>query len=80
MHGGILVLGILFLTVVAPIWITAHYGTRWRSARKLSAESERELAELWDCAKRIEARLDSLEAVLDAESPGWRKPDWKEKR
>lgn len=70
--GGLLVLGLLFLTVVAPVWIVAHYLTRWRTARALSREDERALGELWESARRIEARMENLEKVLDAEAPGWR--------
>ena len=66
------VLGILFLVVVAPLWILAHYLTRWRSARVLSVEDERALGELWNAAQRMEARLSNLERALDAETPGWR--------
>lgn len=72
MDGGMFILGVLFLTVVMPMWIIAHYGTRWRRGQRLTAESERDLAELWEAAKRIEDRLSSLERILDTESPGWR--------
>ena len=64
-------LGILFLVVVAPIWIVAHYATRWRTARMLSRDHERVLAELYDSARRMEDRMDSLERLLDVEAPGW---------
>jgi phage shock protein B len=70
--GGGFVLGVLFLTVVAPIWIIAHYVTRWRASRRLSAEDERALADLWQVARRMETRIEALERVLDAEAPGWR--------
>lgn len=66
------ILGLVFLTVVAPIWIVAHYLTRWRRSRKLSAQDERTLGELYDTARRMEARVAALERVLDAEAPGWR--------
>jgi phage shock protein B len=66
------ILGLLFLTIVAPIWIVAHYLTRWRRSRKLSADDERSLGELYDIARRMEGRVASLERVLDAEAPGWR--------
>ncbi len=66
------VLGILFLTVVAPIWIVAHYSTRWRTSKTLSSEDESMLAEIWASADKIEARLRNLERILDAEHPGWR--------
>ena len=51
------ILGILFLTVVAPMWISAHYGTRWRKSRGLSREDEKTMAELWESARRLEAQL-----------------------
>ncbi len=65
-------LGVIFLVVVAPIWIVAHYLTRWRRSRKLSAEDERSLGELYEAARKMEARVVVLERVLDAEAPGWR--------
>jgi phage shock protein B len=72
MGFGTMLLGAIFLLVVAPLWILAHYLTRWRSARALSAEDERALGELWEAAQRMEARLANLEQALDGEAPGWR--------
>ncbi len=60
-------------TVIAPVWIIAHYITRWRTAKVLSAEDERMLAELWDLAPQLESRINTLERILDAEAPDWRK-------
>jgi phage shock protein B len=68
----IFVLMILFLTIVAPLWIIFHYLTKWRMTRGLSAEDERLLAELWESASRMEGRIVTLEKILDAEAPGWR--------
>lgn len=68
----VFVLGILFLVVVAPIWIIGHYLTQWRVQRRLSGEDEKVLSELWQSARRMEARIETLEKVLDAEAPGWR--------
>lgn len=72
MSGPVFVLMILFLVIVAPIWIILHYVTNWRRARALSAEDERMLAELWNSARRLEARVNSLERILDTEAPAWR--------
>ena len=71
-HMVAFALGVIFLVVVAPIWIVAHYLTRWRRSRKLSAEDERSLGELYEAARKMEARLSALERVLDAEAPDWR--------
>jgi phage shock protein B len=61
---------ILFLVIVAPIWIIAHYVTRWRMAKTLSPEDEKQFAELWRIAERMEERIDSVERILEAEGPG----------
>ena len=66
------ILGVLFLTVVAPVWIVAHYVTRWRTAKTLGAEDEKVLAEVWASADKMESRIRNLERILDAEHPGWR--------
>ena len=70
--GGLFVLGIIFLTVVAPLWIIFHYITIWRASRRLSSGDEKALGELWQSARRKEGRIEALETVLDAEAPGWR--------
>jgi phage shock protein B len=63
---------ILFVVVVAPLWIVCHYITQWRSARRLSGDDEKALGELWQSARRMEGRIEALERVLDSEAPGWR--------
>jgi phage shock protein B len=60
---------ILFLVIVAPIWIIAHYTTRWRMAKTLSPEDEKQFAELWQTAEHMEQRIDSIERILEAEEP-----------
>ncbi|NIA68018.1 envelope stress response membrane protein PspB [Pelagibius litoralis] len=64
---------IVFLAVVAPIWIIAHYATRWRATKSLSTDEEQLLEELWKSAERMEQRINSLERILDAEVTDWRK-------
>ena len=63
---------ILFLVLVAPIWIIAHYLTSWRTAKTLSSEDETLLAELWANANKTEQRIRNLERILDAEVAEWR--------
>ena len=71
MNVFIFVLGILALTIVAPLWIIFHYLTLWRSQRGLSTEDERMLADLWASAKRMEGRIANLEKIVHegAEAP-----------
>jgi phage shock protein B len=63
---------LLFVVVVAPIWIIAHYATKWRAARTLGPEEEERLASLLDAAERLERRIANIERILDIDSPEWR--------
>jgi phage shock protein B len=65
---------ILFVVVVAPIWIIVHYTTRWRTAKTLTPEDEKQFAELWQIAERMEERMGNIERILDAEPPAGEKP------
>ncbi|MEM7708191.1 MAG: envelope stress response membrane protein PspB [Pseudomonadota bacterium] len=65
-------LAILFLTVVAPIWIISHYVSKARSSKGLTPEDESMMSEIWDSAKKMEDRIHTLERILDDQSPGWR--------
>ena len=65
-------LAILFMTVIAPLWIVFHYVTRWRMSKTLTSEDEKILADLWRSADRMEARITNIERILDAESKDWR--------
>ncbi|MEQ8248935.1 MAG: envelope stress response membrane protein PspB [Alphaproteobacteria bacterium] len=64
---------ILALGVVVPTWIVFHYVTRWRGTKTISGEDEKLLQDLWQSAEKIEQRLGSLEKILDADSPDWRR-------
>jgi phage shock protein B len=60
---------IIFMVVVAPIWIIAHYITRWRLAKTLTPEDEKQFADLWRTAERMEERLGTIERILDDDLP-----------
>lgn len=65
-------IAILFMVVVAPIWMFLHYTTKWKSTKTISNEDENILGDLWESAERIESRLNNIERILDVESPEWR--------
>jgi phage shock protein B len=43
-------------------------------AKSLSPEDEKQFAELWQTAERMEQRIDSIERILEAEEPQREKP------
>jgi len=65
-------IAIVFLTVCAPLWIIFHYTTKMRTAKGLTPEDEKMLSEVWESTKKMEERIQTLERILDIESPSWR--------
>ncbi len=66
------VIPILLITVCAPLWIVFHYVTKMKTAKGLSVEDEKMLSEVWESTNRMEQRINTLERILDIESPNWR--------
>lgn len=64
---------IVFLVIPAPLFIVLYFVTRWKQSRELSGGDEKLLEDLWELAQRFEARLESLETILDNELPEWRR-------
>ena len=65
-------LGIIALTIVAPIWIVSHYTTKWKLSKGLSKDEAHMLEDLWKTAQAMEGRVQTLEAILDDNVKGWR--------
>ncbi len=59
------ILGFVGLVIVAPVWIVFHYITRWKEMKTLSPEDEEMLAGLWESARKMETRIESLERLMD---------------
>ena len=64
---------IIFLVVVAPAWIWMHYRSKQKTQGSLSENERAELETLAMQAERMLERIDTLEAILDAQTPEWRK-------
>ena len=64
---------VLFLIFVAPLWIIMHYRSKGRSQGMLTADERAELERLASSADDMWERIETLEAILDAETPDWRR-------
>lgn len=64
---------ILFLTIVAPLFVVLHFVTKWKQSREISGDDEQMLEEMYLLSQSLEDRLETLERILDAELPDWRK-------
>ena len=70
--GLLMPLLVLFMVIVAPLWIIIHYATRNSANRRISSKDEALLEELNENARRMEDRIRTLERILDADTPEWR--------
>ena len=71
----ILVPSIVFMVIVAPLWVWLHYRSKRRAQAALT-ESERDnLEALLMKSETMMERIDTLESILDAQTPEWRKHD-----
>jgi len=63
---------IIFMIVVAPIWLVLHYKSKRQISQGFSEEEYIQLSELSELADKMTDRIKTLEAILDAETPDWR--------
>ena len=63
---------IIFMVIVAPIWLILHYRSKRQVSQGLSEEEYIQISELSELADKMADRIKTLEAILDAETPDWR--------
>jgi phage shock protein B len=70
--GILFVPAVLFIVIVAPLWLIFHYVTLWKTQRNAGRTDAGALNGMSETARRLEDRVAALEKLLDAEAPGWR--------
>ena len=63
---------IVFLVIVAPLWVILHYASKRKLTKQLSDDEHTQLDDLADHARDMAQRIETLEAILDATTPNWR--------
>jgi phage shock protein B len=63
---------ILFLVIVAPMWITMHYRSVNRAARGLTREDRETVEHMLETVDKLTDRIDALESILDSDHREWR--------
>jgi phage shock protein B len=63
---------ILFLVVVAPMWLTMHYRSVNRASRGLTREDRDTVEHMLVTVDKMADRISALESILDAEHKDWR--------
>lgn len=53
-------------------WIILHYLTKWKTAATLTVDDETMLDELYQLARRLDDRMDTVERLVAADNPEFR--------
>ena len=65
----VLVCAVLFIGLP---WIIFHYITKWKQAPKMTDEDEKLLDEMYNLARRLEDRVNTVERIVAADHPDWK--------
>jgi phage shock protein B len=72
--AGMIVGGLAVVLIFLGLpWLIFHYVTKWKTAKTLTGADEQLLDGLYDAARRLDDRLCSIERIMTAENPDWRK-------
>ena len=62
----ILVVAMLFIGLP---WVILHYMTKWKTAATITVDDEVLLEELYNLAKRLDQRMETVERLVASDSP-----------
>jgi len=62
----IFIVGMLFIGLP---WVILHYITKWKTAATITTDDEVLLEELYNLAKRLDERMDTVERLVAADDP-----------
>ena len=71
MEDLIPLVAVLAIFVGLP-WICLHYMTRWKTASTLTSGDEQLLEELYQLARRLDDRMNTVERLVAADNPDFR--------
>jgi phage shock protein B len=62
------VFGMAVVLIGLP-WLVLHYMTKWKTAPTITADDEVLLEELYNLAKRLDERMDTVERLVASDDP-----------
>jgi phage shock protein B len=57
---------------IAIPWIIFHYVTKWKTAATITTDDETLLDELYQLAKRLDERMDTVERLVASDNPDFK--------
>ncbi|MBV7266467.1 envelope stress response membrane protein PspB [Erythrobacter ani] len=62
---------LIFMVVIALPWMVMHYMTKWKTAATITSDDEVLLEELYNLAKRLDERMDTVERLVASDDPSF---------
>ena len=60
---------VIFILFVALPWLVLHYMTKWKTAATITTDDEVLLDELYQLARRLDERMDTVERLVASDNP-----------
>jgi phage shock protein B len=71
---AVLAVAVIFMLVIAPLWLILHYVARGKAARNgFDPAQLQRLQELQQATLNMQERIATLETILDAKVQDWRR-------
>ena len=71
MEDGLIAVMIVATLFIGLPWVILHYVTKWKTAPTITADDEVLLEELYNLAKRLDERMDTVERLVASDDPGF---------
>lgn len=55
-------------------WVILHYVTKWKTAATITTDDEELLEDLYQLAKRLDERMDTVERLVATDNPDFDRP------
>lgn len=63
---------IVAIVVIGLPWLILHYITRWKTAATITTDDEVLLDELYQLARRLDERMDTVERLVASDNPDFK--------
>ena len=71
MEDAFIALIIVPTLLIGLPWLIMHYVTRWKTAATITSDDEVLLEELYNLAKRLDERMDTVERLVAHDDPSF---------
>lgn len=65
-------IAVISIFVFVPILLVVHYVMKWKTSSSLSRDDEVILDELYQVARRLDERMDTVERLVAADNPDFK--------